>query len=212
MLATRSRFPEFRLTACVSRSPKEAFRTITNESFPAKWVVYFFWPKDFTPVCGTEIVAFANITDEFSDREAVVAGASIDSEFVHLAWSRQGEGPDNLPFPLLSDIKRELSNALGILDPCDGVAQRATFIVDPGQTIRHVSVNDFSVGRNPREVLRILDALQTDALCPSDWQKGDPTIATPVAMFEQQSLTKQAQRKHYSHRPASEAFDGVQSL
>jgi len=172
-------FPNFAVTACVNRNAKTAFRTIKHDSFSGKWIVYFFWPNDFTPICATEVHTFANMIDEFCERDAMVVGGSVDSEFVHLAWSRQGQGPDKLPFPLLADVKRELSTALGILS--SGVAVRATFIVDPGQTIRHISVNDFSVGRSPREVLRILDALQTDALCPSEWHMGDPTISTSVA-------------------------------
>jgi peroxiredoxin (alkyl hydroperoxide reductase subunit C) len=95
---------------------------------------------------------------------------------VHLAWRSQKDELKNLPFPMLSDLKRELSASLGILDENEGVAQRATYVVDPTGTIRHVSVNDLSVGRNPKEILRILDALQTDELCPCNWQPGEKTL------------------------------------
>jgi peroxiredoxin (alkyl hydroperoxide reductase subunit C) len=135
--------------------------------------VIFFWPKDFTFVCPTEIAAFGKLNAEFNDRDAVIYGASIDSEFVHLAWRRSHPDLKNLPFPMLADIKRELAQAFGVLDKQAGVALRATFIVDPEGVIRFVSVNDMSVGRNPEEVLRVLDALQTDELCPCNWQKGD---------------------------------------
>jgi len=107
-----------------------------------------------------------------------VLAASTDSEFVHLAWRTHEEKLKNLPFPMLADIKRELSANLGILDDAEGVAQRATYIVDPEGIIRYVSVNDLKVGRNPQEVLRTLDALQTDELCPCNWEKGDATIKT----------------------------------
>jgi peroxiredoxin (alkyl hydroperoxide reductase subunit C) len=102
-----------------------------------------------------------------------VYGASTDSEFVHLAWRRQHPDLKNLPFPMLADIKRELASALGILDRKEGVALRATYIVDPEGIIRFASVHDLSVGRNVDEVLRTLDALQSDELCPCNWQKGD---------------------------------------
>ena len=101
---------------------------------------------------------------------------SIDSEYVHLAWRNHHPDLKDLPFPMIADIKRELSQALGILDKQEGVALRATFVVDPQGVIRFVSVNDLSVGRNPAEVLRVLDALQTDELCPCNWQKGQQTL------------------------------------
>ena len=103
-------------------------------------------------------------------------GVSIDSEFVHHAWRRSHEDLKSLPFPMLSDIKRELSSALGVLDPEAGVSQRATFVVDPQGIIRFVYVTDLSVGRSPEEVLRVLDALQTDELCPCNWKKGEDTL------------------------------------
>lgn len=176
MLSVGKPFPKFSLTACVGRLKQSSFETITPNSFPSRWLVYFFWPKDFTPVCATEVAAFCNLVPQFEERQAQIVGVSTDSEYVHMAWCFSAEGCDVLPFPLVSDIRRDLSTALGILDDCEGVAQRATFIVDPGGTIRHASVNDFSVGRNPRELLRIIDALQTDDLCPSSWEKGQPTV------------------------------------
>ncbi len=103
-------------------------------------------------------------------------GASTDSEYVHLAWRRDKEELRDLPFPMLADVKRELTTALGIIDADAGVAQRATYIVDPQGVIRFAYVTDLNVGRNPQEVLRVLDALQTDELCPCNWQKGDETL------------------------------------
>jgi peroxiredoxin (alkyl hydroperoxide reductase subunit C) len=154
----------------------KAFRTITDEDFAGKWKVYFFWPKDFTFVCPTEIAAFGKLNGQFVDRDTQILGGSTDSEFVHHAWRNNHADLKDLPFPMLADIKRELSTALGILDPKEGVCQRATFVVDPDNVIRFVSVNDLSVGRNPEEVLRVLDALQTDELCPCNWKKGEETL------------------------------------
>ena len=176
MLTIGDRFPAFDLKAVKSDDPQTAFTNLTHESFPGKWLVVFSWPKDFTFVCPTEIAAFGKANGEFADRDAQVLGFSTDSEFVHLAWKQHHPDLKDLPFPMLADIKRDLGSALGILDKEEGVALRATFIVDPQGIIRFVSVHDLSVGRNVQEVLRTLDALQTDELCPCNWQKGQETI------------------------------------
>lgn len=176
MLSVGEKFPSFSVTAVVSRDKDNAFQTITGETYAAKWKVYFFWPKDFTFVCPTEIAAFGKLNGEFADRDTQLLGGSTDSEFVHLAWRNNHADLKELPFPMLSDIRRDLCEQLGILDLKEGVAQRATFIVDNENVIRFVYVTDLSVGRNPQEVLRVLDALQTDELCPCNWQKGEQTI------------------------------------
>ena len=176
MLTVGDRIPHFDVNAVVSTDMDKAFRRVTNESDAGKWKVVFFWPKDFTFVCPTEIAAFGKLSREFADRDAVIYGVSVDSEFVHLAWRQNHPDLKNLPFPMLADIKRELSQALGVLDKQEGVALRATFIIDPEGVIRFVSVNDLNVGRNPQEVVRVLDALQTDELCPCNWQKGEKTL------------------------------------
>jgi alkyl hydroperoxide reductase subunit AhpC len=170
------RFPRFELTGVVSNDAASAFQSFSHESFPGTWRVVFFWPKDFTFVCPTEIAAFGKLDKEFRARDAQLLGASIDSEYVHLAWRRDKEELRHLPFPMLADVKRELAGALGILDPEAGVAQRATFIVDPQGVIRFVYVTDLNVGRNPAEVLRVLDALQTEELCPCNWTRGEETL------------------------------------
>lgn len=177
MLKVGDRFPQFELDAAVSNDLKTAFTKINNQSYSGKWKIFFSWPMDFTFVCPTEIAEFGKLNSEFADRDAQVLGFSTDSHFVHLAWRQTHEDLKNLPFPMLADIKRELSEKLGILDPNAGVSQRATFIVDPEGIIRFVMMTDLKVGRNPREVLRILDALQTDELCPCNWNKGEETIS-----------------------------------
>lgn len=176
MLTVGDKFPSFNLKGVVSTDLKSAFADFTEKSDQGKWKVFFFWPKDFTFVCPTEIVAFAKLHGEFKDRDAVVYGGSTDSEFVHHAWRVHHEDLKDLPFPMLADIKHELAEALGVLDKNEGVYLRATFIVDPDNVIRWVSVNDLSVGRNPQETLRVLDALQTDELCPCNWQKGEEVL------------------------------------
>lgn len=176
MLGVGQTFPSFQLKAVVSTDPKTAFKDISPKDFGDKWKIYFFWPKDFTFVCPTEIASFSKLNDEFADRDAQVLGVSTDSEFVHLAWRQNHEDLRDLAFPMISDIKRELCANLGILDEVEGVAQRATFIVDPQNIIRFVMVCDLNVGRNTQEVLRVLDALQTDELCPCNWKKGEATL------------------------------------
>ena len=176
MLTVGDKFPSFDLNAVVDIDPAKAFERITDESNRGKWKIVFFWPKDFTFVCPTEIAAFGKLNSDFNDRDAVVYGASIDSEFVHLAWRQNHADLKDLPFAMLADIKRELTTALGILDKNEGVAMRATYIVDPDNIIRFASVTDLNVGRNTQEVLRVLDALQTDELCPCNWQKGQDVL------------------------------------
>ena len=176
MLGVGQRFPEFELTGVVSSDPAKAIKSIHSRDYAGKWLIVFFWPKDFTFVCPTEIAAFGALERDFQERDAQLLGASIDSEYVHLAWRRERAELRELPFPMLSDLKRELSGSLGIIDPQEGVAQRATYIVDPQGVIRFVYVTDLSVGRSPAEVLRVLDALQTGELCACNWQPGEATL------------------------------------
>ena len=176
MIGVGQRFPDYRLTGVVASDPDKAFRTIDPNTYPGAWRVVFFWPKDFTFVCPTEIAGFGKLDKEFKARDAQLLGVSVDSEYVHLAWRQQKEELRGLPFPMLADIRRDLCGMLGILDPKEGVAQRATFIVDPDNVIRFVSVNDLAVGRNPDEVLRVLDALQTGELTACNWQPGQPVL------------------------------------
>jgi alkyl hydroperoxide reductase subunit AhpC len=176
MLSVGQKLPEFHLKATVSNDIANAFTEVNNATYKGKWLVLFFWPKDFTFVCPTEIAEFGKLTKDFKERDAQVLGASTDSEFVHLAWRQHKEELNKLPFPMLADVKRELTTALGILDPVEGVAQRVTYIIDPEGIIRFAMVTDLNVGRNVKEVLRVLDALQTDELCPCNWQKGDAPL------------------------------------
>lgn len=186
MLGVGDKLPSFKVKATASLPMKDitidnVFIDVTDKSFPNKWLVLFFYPKDFTFVCPTEIAAFGDLNQEFKDRDAQVLGGSTDSEFVHWAWRRHQAELTDLPFPLLADVKRELTEALGILDKNEGVAQRATYIIDPEGVIRFSMVTDLNVGRNPKEVLRVLDALQTDELCPCNWKKGEDTIDLKAA-------------------------------
>ncbi|MAT40499.1 MAG: alkyl hydroperoxide reductase [Ectothiorhodospiraceae bacterium] len=177
MLTVGDRLPEFKLQATVSREKGKEFAEITDKTYAGKWQVLFFWPMDFTFICPTEIAEFGKQFQEFDDRDAQILGASTDTHFVHLAWRNDHPDLKDLPFPMLADTKRELSEALGILDKKEGVALRATFIIDPDGIIRWSYVNDLNVGRSVPETLRVLDALQTDELCPCNWEKGQEVLA-----------------------------------
>jgi len=178
ILSVGSKLPEFSKTAVVSLEKGKEFAPVTSEDHKkaGKWLVLFWWPKDFTFVCPTEIAEFNKSYNEFADRDTQLVGASTDSEFVHLAWRNNHSDLKDLKFPMLADTSKSLAEELGILEANEKVAYRVTYIVDPEGTIRFVSVNDLSVGRNVKEVLRVLDALQTDELCPCNWEKGKETI------------------------------------
>ena len=175
MLTVGDKLPAFSLQAVVGLEPGREFQEITDRSHADRWKVLFLWPMDFTFVCPTEIAEFGQRDADFRARGAQLLGASTDTHYVHLAWRQHHPALKDLPFPMLADTRRELSSALGVLHR-DGVPLRATFIVDPKGTIRFVSVNDLSVGRNVDEVLRVLDALQTEALTPCNWKQGQPTL------------------------------------
>jgi peroxiredoxin (alkyl hydroperoxide reductase subunit C) len=177
MLGIGEVFPEVKLEACVSLEKGKEFKTITTrKEMTGKWSVYFAWPLDFTFVCPTEIAEFNKAYGQFTDRDTELFGFSCDSHFVHHAWRTHHEDLKDLKFPMLADTKKELSEQLGILHKQDKVPLRATYIVDPDGIVRWVSVNDLNVGRNVKEVLRTLDALQTDELCPCNWEKGQQTL------------------------------------
>ncbi|PIU00931.1 MAG: alkyl hydroperoxide reductase [Bdellovibrionales bacterium CG10_big_fil_rev_8_21_14_0_10_45_34] len=176
MLGIGEKFPEFKLNSVVSLEKGKEFKEISSSDMKGKWSVVFFWPMDFTFICPTELAQFNQDLPQFRDREAQVYGVSTDTHFVHLAWRTHHPDLKDLKYPMLADHKKELSQALGILHPTEQVALRATYIVDPDGIVRWVSVNDLSVGRNVKEVVRTLDALQSDELCPCNWEKGQPTL------------------------------------
>jgi peroxiredoxin (alkyl hydroperoxide reductase subunit C) len=176
MLTVGDKLPAFEVQALVNLEKGKEFQQVTNASYKGQWLVLFYWPMDFTFICPTEIAEFGKRNEDFADRSAQVLGASTDTHFVHLAWRKSHDDLRGLPFPMLADSKRDLAEALGIIHKQEGVALRATFIVDPAGVIRWASVNDLSVGRSVPEVLRVLDGLQTDELCPCNWEKGQPTL------------------------------------
>lgn len=154
---------------------QSAFETLTEKSFPGKWKVIFFYPKDFTFVCPTEIAEFARLSQDFSDRDAVVLGGSTDNEFCKLAWRREHKDLHHLPIWQFADSKGSLVDGLGVRSP-EGVAYRYTFIVDLDNTIQHVYATNLNVGRSPKDTLRVLDALQTDELCLCNREVGGATL------------------------------------
>lgn len=168
----------------------DAFEPITEESFDGKWKVIVFYPKDFTFVCPTEIVAYDKLNKDFSDRDAVLLIGSTDNEFCKLAWKKAHPDLEKITSWMFADTLREgywdtvedlrisgLAHQLGIFSDKDGAAFRATFIVDPDNVIQHVTVNNLNVGRSADETLRVLDALITDQLCECNRPVGGPTMA-----------------------------------
>ena len=176
MLGVGAKFPEFSMQACVSLEPGKEFQEINTSSTKGKWSVFFSWPLDFTFVCPTEISEFGKSYPAFRERNTNLFGMSCDSQFVHLAWRNQHPDLKNLPFPMLADIKKDLHEELGILHPTEKIPLRATYILDPEGTIRWISVNDLGVGRNVKEVVRTLDALQSGGMTPCNWEKGQKTL------------------------------------
>jgi len=182
MLGIGDKLPEFSVTGVKpgfmahEENGESAFEEINQDSFEGKWKVIFYYPKDFTFVCPTEIVEFAKLNEEFADRDAVVMGGSTDNEFCKLAWRREHSDLAKLDQWSFADTNGTLLDGLGVRDRDAGVALRATFIVDPFNVIQQVSVNSLNVGRNPKEILRLLDALQSDELCPCNRAVGGDTI------------------------------------
>ena len=179
MISIGEQFPEFNKKAVVSLDFGKEFENISDKDHrdAGNWMVMFWYPKDFTFVCPTEIAEFNNNAQEFVSRKTTLYGASTDSEYVHLAWRKDHDDLKGLTFPLIADTSKSLAEHLGILEAEEKVAYRATFIVDPEGKVRWVSVNDLDVGRNIPEVLRVLDALQTGALTPCNWKKGQETLS-----------------------------------
>ncbi len=178
IVSVGSAFPAFNKKACISIEMGKEFGKITSEDHitQGKWMVMFWWPKDFTFVCPTEIAEFNHQFAAFEERNTMLVGASTDSEYVHLAWRMQHPELRNLKFPMLADTSKSLGDELGILTEAERVAYRVTYIIDPKGIIRWVCVNDLSVGRSVDEVIRVLDGLQAGALVPCGWKKGQPTL------------------------------------
>ena len=172
--------PDFTATAVVDQE----FETIKLSDYRGKYLVLFFYPLDFTFVCPTEITAFSDRYKEFESINTEIVGVSVDSEFSHLAWiqtDRKSGGIGDLNYPLLSDIKKEISVAYNVLDPEAGIALRGLFIIDREGIIQHATINNFAFGRNVDETLRTLQAIQyvqvhPDEVCPVGWKPGDKTL------------------------------------
>jgi peroxiredoxin (alkyl hydroperoxide reductase subunit C) len=172
--------PAFSATAVYDQE----FKSIKLSDYRGKYVVLFFYPLDFTFVCPTEITAFSDRYGEFKALNTEILGVSVDSEFSHLAWiqtDRKAGGLGDLSYPLVADLKKEISTAYNVLDPDAGVALRGLFIIDPEGVIQHATINNLAVGRNVDETLRVLQAFQyvqshPDEVCPAGWKPGEKTM------------------------------------
>jgi len=171
--------PDFTATAVVDGQ----FKEVSLSDYRGKYVVLFFYPLDFTFVCPTEIIAFSDRIKDFEERNVQVLGASIDSQFSHLAWIRQPRkegGLGQMNFPLIADITKQISADYGVLLEEAGVALRGLFLIDQDGIGRHMLVNDLPLGRSTDEVLRMIDALhyfeENGEVCPANWHKGDKSM------------------------------------
>lgn len=170
--------PGFEVDAYVRGEPGP--RRLALSEFVGRWVVLFFYPRDFTFVCPTEIRAFAELEPEFAREDAVVVGVSTDSYYSHKAWFESDPRLAEVTYPVIADTSHEVSEAYGVLLE-DGSALRGTFIIDPEGIARQASVTDLNVGRSVEEVLRVLTALRTGELCPAGWRPGQPTLTALAA-------------------------------
>ncbi|GJQ07880.1 alkyl hydroperoxide reductase [Capnocytophaga cynodegmi] len=179
ILSIGDKLPEFTKKAVISTKQGIEISEITNNyaTEQGKWMVLFWWPKDFTFVCPTEIVEFNKNNEKFAERNALLIGASTDTEYVHLGWRQTHPQLADLSIPMLADTSKSLSEEMGILNCEEKVAYRATFIIDPQGIIQWVSVYPMNVGRNVEEVLRVLDALQTEELTACGWKAGEQTLS-----------------------------------
>jgi len=178
MSLVQKQAPDFRGKAVQG----QLFKDVSLADYKGRWLVFFFYPLDFTFVCPTEIVDFSNHNDEFKKLNADVLGCSVDSEYTHLAWMntpRKDGGLGEIKFPLLSDLNKKTAESYGVLTE-GGVALRGLFIINPKGQVVYEVVHDLSVGRNPQEVLRVLAAFQqvekTGEVCPSSWHPGEKTM------------------------------------
>jgi len=179
MKTVGDKLDKFAVTGVRPGQPEDAFFDITEESFAGKWKVIVYYPKDFTFVCPTEIVAYDKLNSDFEDRDAVLLTGSTDNEFCKVSWQKSHPDLINIRHNQFADTQRgELSliEQLGVFYAPAGAALRATFIVDPDNVIQHVTVNNLDVGRSPEETLRVLDALQTGELCACNRTVGGETL------------------------------------
>ena len=181
MIGIGDSLPKFKLAGVKPgfNDPEEngisAFEEINNDSFRGKWKIIYFYPKDFTFICPTEIIEFSSINDEVVSSNAILLGGSTDNEFCKLAWRREHPGLKDLNHYSFADPKGALSEELGILSE-EGVSLRATLITNPDNVIQHISVNALDTGRNPQEALRILKALQAGGLTACNWSPGQELL------------------------------------
>lgn len=150
------------------------FGSFRLDGYKGKWVVLFFYPLDFTFVCPTEIKEFHRRRDEFGELGAEVLAVSVDSKYTHLAWQKSELG--EISYPMLSDLTKSVARQYGVLLEDQGIALRGLFIIDPEGIVQYEVVHGLDVGRSVDETLRVLQALQTGALCPVNWQPGDADL------------------------------------
>ncbi len=172
--------PDFRLQSTKdATSARNLGKEIALSDYRGKWLIFFFYPLDFTFVCPTEITALSDRYDEIKELDAEVLGCSTDSVHSHWAWlntPRDKNGIAGTKYPLVADFTKEVARAYGVLDESSGAAQRGLFIIDPDGVLRYAVVTADNVGRSVEETLRVLQALQAGGLCPAEWKPGQALL------------------------------------
>lgn len=166
----------------------EELPTMNFETLQGRYVLFFFYPLDFTFVCPTELHAFEEVLSQFEERNCSVMGCSVDSKYSHLAWLRTPKnegGIEGVSYPLVADLNKEIARSFGVLDEQSGVAYRGLFLIDKEGIVRHQIVNDLFIGRSSEEALRCLDALihheNHGVVCPANWKAGKKAIEPNLA-------------------------------
>ena len=169
--------PDFTLKTTADLDSLDVERSLSD--YEGKWLILFFYPLDFTFVCPTEILALSDRYGDFTALGADILGISVDSVYAHKMWlttPREGHGIAGLKYPLGSDITKEVSHDYGVLVEDEGIALRGLFIIDPEGILQYAVVHNLNIGRSVDETLRVLEALQSGGLCPSDWKPGQATL------------------------------------
>lgn len=172
MILINNKAPDFSNVAAYQKGKKDA--AISLSDYKGKWVAFFFYPRDFTFICPTELKGFNNAIETFRKMNCEILAASTDSTWCHKAWFER-DLPD-VSYPVLADTNLNIAREYQVLDEASGEAQRGLFLIDPEGVVKYLLVSAGSVGRSVSETIRVLEALQSGELCPMEWKPGEATL------------------------------------
>lgn len=173
MIRISQKAPSFENVTAYQKGQVE-FTKVSLSNYAGKWLVFFFYPRDFTFICPTELKGFSQHKADFAALNTEILACSTDSEWSHKNWFERDLA--DVDYPILADNTHAISTAYDVYNPDDGLAERGTFIIDPEGTIRYALISSGSVGRSVAETLRVLKALQSGELCPVEWADGGKTL------------------------------------